>query len=351
MKHETKGAGEFLPLRVILPALHSSLPPVLMLLLLLPSIHAADLISGTVQCTSSTLTLATDFNSPIYAIIGLTIALIAIAYMAGSAYAKPEWTVWARSEGITLAWSIVLVGVILGAFASSCTLSNLMLGGQGLGGQPGQSLALTPAMRASQYMGSLLNNYGVTVASQLVRSSIRDQMNALNYAYWSIPVFDGGGLAYSANQRAWATDKDLVADIYIPLMVSIMVQKLLMDIAIPGVFAVILPAAIMLRMLFLTRDVGNLLLALSFAVYFALPLTYVFFFDATAAVQQNIFIGSTPEQPFGSSFALGYDSIIGDAMQRVGFMAPQAILAPNLALVVTVSMTMALHKAFRGMVA
>ncbi len=357
--NDMNGAGRHasFPLRVLspaaraLPARARAVMPVFMLLLLLPSIHAADIIGGTAQCTGSTIALATDFNSPIYAIIGLTIALVAIAYMAGSAYAKPEWTVWARSEGITLAWSIVLVGIILAAFGASCSLSNLMLGGQGLASVEGGGAFTTPAMRASHYMGNLLNDYGISIASQLVRSSINDQMNSLNYAYWSIPVFDGGGLAYSANQRAWATSKDLLADIYIPLMVSIMVQKLLMDIAIPGVFAVILPAAIMLRMLFLTRDVGNLLLALSFAVYFALPLTYVFFFDATAAVQQNLFTGSTPEQPFGSSFSLGYDSIIGDSMQRVGFMAPQAILARNLALVVTVSMTMALHKAFRGMVA
>jgi hypothetical protein len=133
-------------------------------------------------------------------------------------------------------------------------------------------------------------------------------------------------------------------------MVSIMAQKLLMDIAIPGVFSVILPAAIMLRMLFPTRDVGNLLLALSFAAYFALPLTYVFFFDATAAVQKNVFTDASIEQPFGR-FAPGYDAITGDAMQKVGFMATQAIIAPNLALVVMVSMTMALYKAFRGMVA
>ncbi|VVB57464.1 Uncharacterised protein [uncultured archaeon] len=333
-------------------------------LFLLPALHAAgpDLIGGQLTCLQGTWTLATDFNSPIFAIIGLTVALVAAAHMLGTAYSKPEWTVWARNEGITLVWSLALVGVILAAFGASCTLSNLMLGGTtsvgsagaqagGLYAAPSQNANLTPAARASLYMGTLLNDYGVSVASQLVRSSVRDQMSSLNYAYWSIPVFDGGGIAYSANQRAWATDKDLVADIYLPLMISITAQKLLMDIAVPGVFSILLPAAIMLRMFFLTRDVGNLLLALSFALYFALPLTYVFFFDATASVQQSIFVGSNPNQPFGNQFSLGYDPIIGDAMQRVGFMATQAIIAPNLALVVLVSMTMALHKAFRGMVA
>ncbi len=336
---------------------------------LLPVLHA-DLIGGTIYCLQSPLDLARDFNSPIYAIIGLTIAMIAIVYMAGQAYSKAEWTVWARTEAVTLAWSIALVAVILSAFGASCTLSNLMLGGTtqtapvlsssggtayvsagGLYASQSQEHNLTPAGRASLYMGDLLNNYGVTVASQLVQSSVHDQMGSLGYAYWSIPVFDGGGLAYQANQRAWATDKDLVADIYLPLMVSIMAQKLLMDLLVPGVFSILLPAAIMLRMFFLSRDIGNLLLALSFALFFALPMCYVFFYDATATVQQTIFTGSTIEQPFGNEFTLGYDNIIGDSMQRVGFMATQAIIAPNLALVVLVSMTMALHKAFKGMVA
>lgn len=321
-----------------------------LLILLLPGLHAADLITGSLQCAGSTIELATDFNSPLYAIGGFMIALIALAYMAGQGLEKPEWTVWARTEAVTLVWSIALIAAILGAFASSCTVSNTLLGGHGLEGAAPANTALTPGMRASLYLDHLLRDYGVGVASELVRSSLNDQMRSLGYAYWSIPVWDGGGLAYQANQRAWASHKDLIADIYLPFMSSIMAQKLLIDIAIPGVFGIILPAALMLRMLFVTRDVGNLLIALSFALYFALPLTYVFFFDATAAVQKEVLDAKEPGRPFGA-LTLGYDGIVGDSMQRVGFMATQAIIAPNLAIVVTVSLTMALYKAFRGMVA
>jgi len=332
----------------------------LLALLLIPTTRAAnrDIISGGIGCFGDTIRLTADFNGPIYTMIILMSMLITIAYMAGTAFARPEWSVWAKSEGVTLMWSIAMVGIILFAFESSCTISNAMLIGSPLDQVGGGSVSntLTPHQRASQYMGILLNSYGVSVASELVQSSISDQLGSMSYAYWSIPVFDGGGLAYSANKRAWSAHKELIADIYLPLMTSINAQKLLMDIGMPGVAGIILPAAIMFRMFFLTRDIGNLLLAFSFAAYFALPLTYVFFFDATARVQQNVFgvdlsdpIGAALK-PFGELNA-GYDGIIGDSMQRVGFMATQAIIAPNLALVVMVTMTMALNKAFKGMVA
>ena len=334
----------------------------LLAMLAIPCFHAAspDIVSGSIMCYTKPIDLMADFNGTIWYMVLLMVALIAIAYMAGTALSKPEWSVWAKTESVTMMWSLAMVGVILFAFGSSCSIANAMLIGGPLqpgGSGPVPTAELAPHELASQYMGQLLNSYGVSVASELVQSSISDQLNSLNYAYWSIPVFDGGGLAYSANQRAWSAHKELLADIYLPLMTSITAQKLLMDIGMPGIAGIILPAAIMFRMFFLTRDIGNLLLAFSFACYFALPLTYVFFFDATARVQERVF-GVNPItdptgaalRPFGNLNA-GYDSIIGDKMQRVGFMATQAIIAPNLALVVTVTMTMALNKMFRGMVA
>jgi len=314
-----------------------------------PSVHSAGLIDGTIACSAGTVNLLGTFNSPIYAIIAFTCALVGLVYMIGTAYSKPEWTIWARSEAVTLAWSVVLVGVILGAFSSSCMLSNLMLGGQGLASTASVSPFTTPAGMASVEMGRMLNQYGPAVAEEMVQSSIQDQMGSLKYAYWSVPVWDGGGLAYTANMRAWSAHKELLVDLYLPLMTSIMAQKMMIEVLMPGVFGVLLPAAIMLRMLFLTRDVGNLLLALAFALYFALPLTYVFFMQATAQVEANVLKGSL-EKPFGD-LQLGYDDIVGDSMQRIGFLATQAILIPNLAIVIVATMTMALHKAFRGMVA
>ena len=129
----------------------------------------------------------------------------------------------------------------------------------------------------------------------------------------------------------------------------LMAQKMIFEILMPGILGVVIPAAIFFRSIFLTRDVGNLMLAFSMAVFFAVPLTYVFFFDASASVQTDI-LGAIPSRPFGANFNLGYDSIIGDRMQKVGFVATQAILPLNLALVITTALTMALSKAFKGMV-
>ncbi|MDE1798736.1 MAG: hypothetical protein KGH63_05020, partial [Candidatus Micrarchaeota archaeon] len=196
-------------------------------------------------------------------------------------------------------------------------------------------------------LDKLSQNFGLPLASSLVQSSISDQLGSVYYAYWSVPVLNGGGMAYRANKRAWAQQKDLLADLYLPLMISVDVQKLMLSVLSVGVLSVLLPAALFLRIFFFSRDVGNFLIALSFALYFALPIMYVFSFQATGAIVPSL--GGTAANPF-ANFAVASDLVVGDAFQRIGFLAAQAIVIPNLALVVVVTMTMALNKGLKAFI-
>lgn len=321
--------------------MNAAITRISILLLLLVPIASADLIGSGMTCLGTEIALATSYNSPLLlAALGIA-ALIAIAYMASQMMEKPEWSVWAKTEAVSLGWSLVLIGAVMGGFVASCGLAGALV--------PGLPVGATPAMAAADYLDSLTANYGLPLASQMVKSSIDAQLGAMYYAYFGVPVLPGaGGLAYRANKRAWASQWDLLADLYIPLLFSLQAQKMALTILVPGIVGMLLPAALLLRMIFITRDVGNLLIAFCFALYFAFPLMYVLSAQATEAVVNQLGGGSAAN-PLGS-LALAKDRVVGDAFQRVGFLATQAILFPNLALVVVVTMTMALNKALKGFV-
>ena len=206
----------------------------------------------------------------------------------------------------------------------------------------------SPAMRASDYIDTLSQVYGLKLAEDLTRSAVNDQFNSMAYAYWSVPVLNGGGLAFKANSRAWAAHKDILIDLYMPMMISLQVQKFMLSMAMTSVLTILLPAALLLRTFFVSRDIGNLLIALSFSIYFALPITYSFGYEASTNLSNQMCGGTCASgNPFGN-LGIAYDPVVGDSFQRIGFISTQAILIPNLALVVMVTMTMALNKALKG---
>ena len=315
----------------------------LLLAVLFPALHAADPLATAGACFGNSVSVIPDFSAPLtVALCGLAI-LMGLVFMLGEAFEKPEMTVWAKTESVTLGWSVLLIGLVLFGFFTSCGLANVMAGGTA-------SAPVNPLVLAGSDLDQLDQNFGLPLASSLVESSISNQLGSVYYAYWSVPVLNGGGMAYRANKRAWAQQEDLLADLYLPLLVSVNVQKLLISVLSLGVLGVLLPAALFLRIFFFSRDVGNFLIALSFALYFALPIMYVLSFQAADAVVASSFLpaGGTAANPFAA--LPGADSVVGDAFARIGFLAIPAILFPNLALVVVVTMTMALNKALKGFV-
>ncbi|MFH0927661.1 MAG: hypothetical protein V1822_03715, partial [Candidatus Micrarchaeota archaeon] len=138
----------------------------------------------------------------------------------------------------------------------------------------------------------------------------------------------------------------LLIDLYIPLAMMIELQKLFLNVALPGVVAIILPTALLLRLIFATRDIGNILIALAFSIYFVLPLLYIVSFSATDSVVQQLG-GANTQNPF-EKFDIAKDGIVGDWLIKIGYVAVMAILLPNIAMIGIVTMTMALSKGLKG---
>ncbi|MFA5108078.1 MAG: hypothetical protein WC492_00925 [Candidatus Micrarchaeia archaeon] len=307
----------------------------------LPAIFAqSDILGNSGICFGETINPITNYDNPLV-LVGLAVcALLAIAYMVGEFYQKPELIVWSKNEMITFVWSLVLVICVFGAFFFSCNLSmNIMPQKAGA--------TATPTQAATAYLDNLVNQYGVTIATSLVQDSIKDQFNSMPYAYWGFPWGGGGGVAYVANQRAWSAHKEVLSSAYIPLMMSINAQRMMLNVLLLGVVGLILPAGLLLRMMFITRDAGNFLIALAFSIYFFVPLTYVLAQKGTDEVIEKF--SGTGANAF-SNLQFANDGVVGTAYQKIGFLTTQAILIPNLMIIILVTSTMAINKGLKGLV-
>jgi hypothetical protein len=128
---------------------------------------------------------------------------------------------------------------------------------------------------------------------------------------------------------------------------SIKAQRMALDALVLGVAGMLLPAGLLLRMFFFSRDAGNFLIALAFSIYFFVPITYLLCQKATGQVISEI--GGNKENPF-YAISIANDEVVGDAYQQIGFISTQAILIPNIMIVILVTSTMAINKGLKGLV-
>lgn len=286
-------------------------------------------------CSSATAQILANANEAIVAVAMLIIIIIALAYMIGEGFEKQELTFWAKTEFQNAVISAILIAAVVGTFGISCEISKSIVG----------SSAGGDAVMSSYTRIEKLNaQYGTVLTKKLVQDAVGDQMKTMSYIYWGVPYLGGRGMAYGANWRAVAQHRELLAEMQMPIMASLKIQALVLKYISLTVVALLLPAAALLRMVFFTRDAGNYLIALSFALFFIYPLTYVIILDAYKDP------GGMP-LPKASATGMPEDWLLGNAMLQVGYITPLAIIAPNLALILTISFTMAAGKALKGLTA
>lgn len=284
--------------------------------------------TASVACFGSTFRIVGNFNGMIITAVMLVIVIIALAYMLSQMLEKQELALWAKLEAQNLLISGVLVLCVLAAFGIGCSMMTAQAGSS------------DPFATIDDFLMKMYNEQGLSLTKDLISDSMADQLRSVSYIYWSVPVLGGRGIAYKANWRAVSQHREMVADIHLPILVSLQVQRLAFVMLNQAVFTALLPAAILFRMLFITRDVGNFLIALSFGIFFCMPLVYLLSYEA----YQHL---PTPEDISGD-FKPDSGPMLGNALLRIGYLAPVAILVPNLALVLVVSFTMAASKALRG---
>ncbi|MCX8163350.1 MAG: hypothetical protein N3D10_02230 [Candidatus Micrarchaeota archaeon] len=296
----------------------------------------SDILKGPIKCFSYSLEQLFSPNSQILYAIALVIFLVIISYMVGQTIHNPYLLMWAKTEGLTLFWSVILILIIVGAINFSCLAASFFL--------PKELYGINPILYISSYFDKIIS-FSTSKSIQLVKESFQnyfDSMQLYADAESVAPTSGTFGVYYLAGKREWSTYKETLNSYLIPLLASIYAQKFIVENLFAMLTSFILPAGIFLRIIPLLRDAGDFIIAISISLYIFVPLIYVCSFVSI----EKIFQTSGPEA-LNKIIDLG-DNTIGDSLAVVGFLTILAVFIPNLILVIVITCSMGIFKALKG---
>jgi hypothetical protein len=264
---------------------------------------------------------------------------IALAYMYGRFRQDERAAVWAKDEAQNLLITALLFAGLLVFFTGSCALAVDYSGG-------------SPLSVSKAYISTLLSNTGQTVLRDLTFRSILNQEKATDYAYVGFTPFKGSGVAGYANYRAHSSNKELLIDLYLPIIASLNAQKYLLDMVGWIGAGVLLPFAFVMRIIPFTRDFGNMLIAIFFAAYIVAPTLYALsahvFLDNMKVLDRGVAVDSDLFYSYGIDAGPQTDNGKDTVLYKIGSTLPQAIFLPNLVIIISITCAMAVSKALRA---
>ncbi|MFN3909647.1 MAG: hypothetical protein ACK4J0_00230 [Candidatus Anstonellaceae archaeon] len=292
---------------------------------------------GPVQCFSFSLDelfnpeAQKSFNLPI--VFSIMISLVVLSYFFGNLLKNPHLLVWAKTEGVNVFWSGVLLISISGAITFSCTIATFFV----------PDLKTSPLSYLSNYLNNIFS-LGKSYSIDLLKSSFNDmfssmELNSPSSIYFGTSQF---GIYYLAGKKEWASYKETLNSYLVPILGMIYAQKFIIENLFSLIVQIVLPTSLFIRIIPIFRDVGDFLIAVCLSIYFFLPIIYF----ATFSSVTNTFGSFSPDAL--NSVVYLYDSTIENALTFIAFLTILAVFIPNLILVVITASSMALYKAIKG---
>jgi hypothetical protein len=181
---------------------------------------------------------------------------------------------------------------------------------------------------------------------------------------WSIqlPLVDSYTITGAAYKRIISNQYDMILNSFlIPALVSISMQKLLLNFINEDAIRWILPIAFLLRIFIPTRQMGNILIALSLGLYVIVPFMYVFtlsMYDASINMCNTSgsysYANAVCDSPIDSYSCPVTNAVTEaqvcsntDGFWNVASLVPQAFFLPNLTLVVLITFFGSVNKALK----
>jgi hypothetical protein len=174
---------------------------------------------------------------------------------------------------------------------------------------------------------------------------------------WSVqfPLVDTYSATAGAYKRILSNQYDIILNTFlVPALMSISMQKLLLDFINENAVRWILPIAFLLRVFIPTRQMGNILIALVVGLYILVPFMYVFNMSMYEVTLNDCapFAQAVCDDPIdGYGCASAPAAACGNqfGFWNVARLIPQAFFLPNLTIAVLVTFLGCMHKALRVM--
>ena len=270
-----------------------------------------------------------DLSYLFWIAVSLMFVFVAIAFMIARGLQRKEIEALARDEFRQVLISVVISLSVVGLASGFCYLSGVMM--QDI--SPNQTMF----QYAGTYLSVLVNNIGIPVIK-----------NLWSFSYFSTlistqgPVeFKGGNMMEGASLISTAADS-INGFIFIPLISSLNIQLIILQAAEAFAFTLILPCGMILRVLRPTRAAGCFLIAVSFAAFVVLPLTYVINYQITEKIfpdfSKGIELKTLTFADLASNPLNIYQFLTDWLLQCVdkgAIILPQAVILPIFSLTIT----------------
>ena len=272
-----------------------------------------------------TCTLDTDYATwfPTMGAVLLTVVLgISVVYMISRALGRKDWEALARTElyhtGIAAVWVIIIAAAATAACSTSCSITS------------DQSPFDSALSYISGVRGGLQDNsINLMEKAKEIRIKTAIQIGFINgfIGPW------GGCDSVAGNYETYST-------ILAPFIGSLIFQQYALILVNNIAFQFLLPLGVILRLIPFLRESGAFVMALAFALYIVLPLTYVMADKATAGITY------TPSETGSGVNCVAPDTAFS-IMQNIGFSLPQAVFFPALSSIITIAAARSLSKVFK----
>ncbi|MBD3209999.1 hypothetical protein GF318_01305 [Candidatus Micrarchaeota archaeon] len=292
-------------------------------------------------------------------VIGLTITLIAAAYMVGRVVGNPRYVVFAKDEAFHLFFSIFLLISFSGILVFACYFMDFFFVAffedSGLFGESGEESSCYVPGGGMHFVANCYASMAKKDADRLSKAYIQQYISYLmdSTFSWSvqIPLTNALTSTAGAYKRVISNQYDIIVNTFlIPALMSVSMQKIALDFITENVIRWVLPTAFLLRIFIPTRQLGNVIIALSVGIYVLVPFMYAFNF----AMYEGVL---TDCEEFA---AVVCDNVTDDycspptktcsnprSFWNVARLIPLAFFLPNLTIAIVVTFLGAMNKALR----
>ncbi len=310
------------------------------------------------NATDVILGQANGVQGLIIVVIIFTIVIIALAYTIGTAANNPSLTIFAKDEIYHLGFSILILLAMSGIVLTSCSVIDFFSASV----FANAGITTTTCYNSGSSMTSVATCYAKSAlddAQQMSTVYIQKYLDNImdSTMSWSLqfPLLNSYTSTAASYKRIVSNQYDMILNSFlIPAMMSISMQKLALQFIDGNVVTWLLPIAFLLRIFIPTRQMGNMLIALSLALYVIVPFLYVFNFamydsllsksdcsEFSGAVCDYVADGGncTPDSVCTNT----------EGFWMVARLIPQAFFLPNLTIVIVITFLTAMNKALKVM--